>query len=361
MFRRAGVNLLKKVLEGKRWIDAFPVGTVVSPVLMTDDHYFTGQVVEVQPKINKVFVSWDGGSQPTQHDPDELEPIYPCTAPEGVSHTKTASVKNASMSDYEYQCATAIRNALVEEHAAVAIYEEMAQFAQDGNMKTVAESLAEEEKVHIGELTALLNRYNGNELETMAEGVAENNEQLNPTITPAVEIGADIPSGPLAPVPEDVVVVGIDDAPVEAVVEATPVETIVEAVPVETVVDAVPVETVKPEPPAIIQLLASAKVRTASKYKDCKICEFGKIIRDNYAKMPMEAEIFVDYFDGMDDLDTRIGNYDGIDVIKGFLDNSADWNSPTGKAVKSELERRVKEFEKDAPKPLLDAEKKTKK
>ena len=93
MFRRAGVNLLKKVLEGKRWIDAFPVGTVVSPVLMTDDHYFTGTVIEVQPKINKVFVSWDGGSQPTQHDPDELEPIYPCTAPDGVSHSKTASAR----------------------------------------------------------------------------------------------------------------------------------------------------------------------------------------------------------------------------------------------------------------------------
>ncbi len=355
MFRRAGVNLLKKILEGKRWIDAFPVGTVVSPVLMTDDHYFTGTVIEVQPKINKVFVSWDGGSQPTQHDPDELEPIYPCTAPNGVSHaTKTASVKNASMSDYEYQCATAIRNALVEEHAAVAIYEEMAQFAQDGNMKTVAESLAEEEKVHIGELTALLNRYNGNELETMAEGVAENEEQLNPPTTPAVEIGADIPAGPLSPVPEDVVVVGVDDGPVETVVEAVPVETVVESVPV------VDEAIVKPEPPAIIQLLASANVRTASKYKDCKICEFGKIIRDNYEKMPMDAEIFVDYFDGMDDLDTRIGNYDGIDVVKGFLDNSADWTSQTGKAVKSELERRVKEFEKDIPKPLLDAEKKTK-
>lgn len=374
---RRGSNLLQKVLDEKRWIDAFPVGTVVSPVILGDDHYFTGHVVEVQPKINKVFVSWNGGSQVTQHEPDELEPIYPCNVFLPVSGSaktasvRTASEKQASMSDYEYQCACAIRNALVEEHAAVAVYEEMAQFAQDDDMKTVAQSIAEEEKVHIGELTALLNRYNGNELETMAEGVAENEEQLCPCTTPAVEIGADIPAGPLAPVPENVVVVGIDDADGASVAEVIPTETVSDVVPVETVVEAVPAvvenvvvpesEPVKRVPPAIIPLLASASVRVASKYKDCGLCEIGKIIRENYSNMPLEAEIFVDYFDGMDDLDSRLGNYDGVDVVKGFLETSADWTSPTGKAIKSELERRVKEFEKGNHKPLLDADKKGKK
>lgn len=228
---RRGKNLVQKILEGKRWIDAFPVGTIVSPVLMTDDHYFTGEVVEVQPKINKVFVSWDGGSQPTQHDPDELEPIYPCTASSGAAHSKKASIKKASMSDYEYTCATYIRNAIQEEHNAVAIYDEMAQIAQDANFKSVAESLSREEKVHIGELTDLLNRYSGNEIETMADGICENVENIGAdgdeglekmcgartgvdTMTEVVEVVPEAVVAPvtetLEPVPDDVVVVGIE-------------------------------------------------------------------------------------------------------------------------------------------------------
>lgn len=307
MFRR-GKNLLQKVLNRSRWIDAFPVGTIVSPVLMTDDHYFTGQVVEVQPKINKVFVSWDGGSQPTQHDPDELEPIYPCTAPAGASHTKTASAKTASMTDYEYQCATAIRNALVEEHAAVAVYEELAQFAQDGDLKTIAESIAAEEKVHIGELTDLLDRYTGNELEKLDEGVCETSEILDKEDAPALE-----------PVPENVVIEGM------------------------------PVTAPELVPPAVITLLASdGKGRTKSKYRDCTLKELAKVIREDFAGITPEADLYVGFFERMDDIGDRVGNYDGVDVVQGFLENSSGWKTPTGTSVRKELKSRIKLAENES-------------
>lgn len=66
-----------------------------------------------------------------------------------------------------------IRQAIVAEHDATAQYTLQAQAAKDPVVKKTLLDIADEERVHIGELTRILQRLTGNEDELMQQGAKE--------------------------------------------------------------------------------------------------------------------------------------------------------------------------------------------
>lgn len=69
MKNRRGSNLWPGELS--EMIHGYKPGDVVTPILTGGDSNFTGTVREVDNKINKILVAWNGGSV-KQHDPDEI-------------------------------------------------------------------------------------------------------------------------------------------------------------------------------------------------------------------------------------------------------------------------------------------------
>jgi rubrerythrin/ribosomal protein L37AE/L43A len=196
----------------------YKVGDVVKPVFV-EDHYFTGVVRAVDTKANKITVAWGGGPE-SQHDPDEIMPGPDCvnygmsaktasrrmradvddliagevpgipdgTGPHGRRNRrkdqpcpkdKTAqhleNVKDIGvMNDREAQ--RAIRDAMIAEQEAIKQYEVIADAVEDDKMKEVVQDIANEEKVHVGELQALLDEISPDEAEFLEEGRDEVDE-----------------------------------------------------------------------------------------------------------------------------------------------------------------------------------------
>lgn len=67
----------------------------------------------------------------------------------------------------------AIRQAIIAEHDAVALYTLQAEAIEDNEVKEILLDIADEERVHIGELTYVLDKLTGNESELMDEGREE--------------------------------------------------------------------------------------------------------------------------------------------------------------------------------------------
>lgn len=47
----------------------------------------------------------------------------------------------------------------------------------------------------------------------------------------------------------------------------------------------------------------------------------------------------------MNGVESRVGNYDGLQIIKTFLDKSENWDTEDGKAIRAELGKRIREVE----------------
>jgi rubrerythrin len=67
----------------------------------------------------------------------------------------------------------AVRQAVIGEHDAIALYTLQAEASGDAFVSKVLLDIADEERVHVGELTLLLDYLTGNECEKMDEGKDE--------------------------------------------------------------------------------------------------------------------------------------------------------------------------------------------
>jgi rubrerythrin/predicted RNA-binding Zn-ribbon protein involved in translation (DUF1610 family) len=221
------------LLNGTIYGDAilmYKPGDVVKPVLISDP-MFTGVVRDVDTKINKITVAWGGGPE-SQHDPDEIMPMpfsggnkdsvktssmMPIKTEsqkreeerrrklqEGVGVRKSGSDigrrMRADASDIEDIVAgenpldkqaqhlenvkslpgmtnretdRALRDAIISEESAINQYETIADSTTDERVKDVLQDIADEEKVHVGELQALLNERLSDEEDFMEEGEDE--------------------------------------------------------------------------------------------------------------------------------------------------------------------------------------------
>lgn len=72
----------------------------------------------------------------------------------------------------------AIRDAIIAEETAIQQYEVIVDATNDASAKKVLQDIAEEEKVHVGELQRLLEHLDGNESKKQAEGAKETEENL---------------------------------------------------------------------------------------------------------------------------------------------------------------------------------------
>jgi rubrerythrin len=72
----------------------------------------------------------------------------------------------------------AIRQALAAEEEATSLYETIVESTDSAEVKAVLRSIADEERVHVGELHALLNHLTGNEDELFLEGVQEASDEI---------------------------------------------------------------------------------------------------------------------------------------------------------------------------------------
>ena len=66
-----------------------------------------------------------------------------------------------------------LRIALIAELDAINLYEQMAAYTDDGNIKKVLLEVAKEEKEHVGEFQTLLLRLDKEQVEEMEEGKKE--------------------------------------------------------------------------------------------------------------------------------------------------------------------------------------------
>jgi rubrerythrin len=78
----------------------------------------------------------------------------------------------------------AIRQALAAEEEATSLYETIAESTDDSKVQTVLHSIADEERVHVGELHAVLNYLTGDEDELFLEGIQEANDDMDNSETP---------------------------------------------------------------------------------------------------------------------------------------------------------------------------------
>ncbi len=72
-----------------------------------------------------------------------------------------------------------LRAGIIAELDAINLYEQMAAFATDQNIKTILLDIAKEEKTHVGEFQALLLRLDKEQMEELEEGKKEVDELLN--------------------------------------------------------------------------------------------------------------------------------------------------------------------------------------
>jgi len=89
----------------------------------------------------------------------------------GLSAPFPALLPGRKLSDVELMAA--IRQALVSEHDAVAQYELQAEAADNPEIQKVLRSIADEERVHIGELSHLLELLDSKEKDLYEKGQHE--------------------------------------------------------------------------------------------------------------------------------------------------------------------------------------------
>lgn len=94
----------------------------------------------------------------------------------GLSNPFPALLPGKSLSKQELTAV--IRQAIVSEHDAISQYELQAEAAQDPVISKILRSIADEERVHVGELTKLLEYVDGRESELLEKGYAEANQWL---------------------------------------------------------------------------------------------------------------------------------------------------------------------------------------
>ncbi len=73
----------------------------------------------------------------------------------------------------ERETSRAIRDALINEQLAIQQYEAIVDGTSDPKVKAVLQEIADEERVHVGELLALLNMKSSSEDEFLEEGREE--------------------------------------------------------------------------------------------------------------------------------------------------------------------------------------------
>jgi rubrerythrin len=76
------------------------------------------------------------------------------------------------------ELARAIRQAIAAEHEAVHLYEAIADATDNKNAKDILQDIANEEKVHVGELQSLLESIQPDEKEHVDEGRDEVKDKL---------------------------------------------------------------------------------------------------------------------------------------------------------------------------------------
>lgn len=74
---------------------------------------------------------------------------------------------------------TAVRLALCAEEEATQLYDTIAEYASDENVKKIMKDVADEEQVHIGEFQKLLNMIEDDEAEKTKEGEKEAEDKLS--------------------------------------------------------------------------------------------------------------------------------------------------------------------------------------
>jgi predicted RNA-binding Zn-ribbon protein involved in translation (DUF1610 family) len=169
-------------------------GDVVKPVTVLDQ-FFTGVVRNVDTKTNKITVAWGGGPE-SQHDVDEIMPMPFFDGQKNKDAIKTSSCRRmrADASDVlgakvsedlgnvktlekldRREVTRALREAIISEEQAINQYETIADSTGDSQIRDVVQDIANEEKVHVGELQGLLVKLLDDEQEFLDEGSSEVN------------------------------------------------------------------------------------------------------------------------------------------------------------------------------------------
>ncbi len=81
--------------------------------------------------------------------------------------------------DNDVSDTTSLREAIIAEHDAINLYEQLSANTTDEKLKKLLLSIAEEEKVHVGELEAKLNQVDGENETSVEEGKTEAINMLN--------------------------------------------------------------------------------------------------------------------------------------------------------------------------------------
>jgi rubrerythrin len=76
----------------------------------------------------------------------------------------------------ERETSRAIRDAIINEQLAIQQYEAIVDAVSDDKVKKVLQEIADEERVHVGELLALLNLSSAKEAEFLEDGAKEVNQ-----------------------------------------------------------------------------------------------------------------------------------------------------------------------------------------
>jgi len=164
----------------------FKAGDIVKPVIVTND-VFLGVVRDVDYKLNKVWVAW--GSGPVyQYDPDEImlsqiqDPIV--RARMGSTRSRRGKVSKSLVAQHlqnvkslgvltDRELTRALRDAVIAEESAINQYETVVDSTENAKAKEVLQEIADEERVHVGELQALLAEMLPDEEDLLEEGADE--------------------------------------------------------------------------------------------------------------------------------------------------------------------------------------------
>jgi hypothetical protein len=202
-------------------IQMYKAGDVVKPVIVSD-HFFTGVVRAVDTKTNKITVAWGGGPE-SQHDPDEIMPMPFFRASPNGEAAKVASVRRmrADVDDLVAgvvrgepdgtgphgkgdrrkgqpcpkkaqhlenvmalqtmsvrEVCRALRDAIIAEESAINQYETIVDSTDDEVVKRVLQDIADEEKVHVGEIQTVLASLSPDEDDLLDEGEDEVEDEI---------------------------------------------------------------------------------------------------------------------------------------------------------------------------------------
>ena len=93
------------------------------------------------------------------------------------------NVLDAAKKLNDRETARVLRQAICAEHDAVHLYEQMVDNVDDEKFKKAIQSIADEEKVHIGELCQLLSEYDPDHKKFLSEGMDEMKEIIGKIAT----------------------------------------------------------------------------------------------------------------------------------------------------------------------------------